>query len=284
MGLLPQVASDLSVSVPTAGNLVTAYAVGVVVGAPLLTAAGSRRSRRTLLLAFMGLFAMGNGLAALAPGLRHTARGPVRHRAAARRVLRRGRARRRRSGRPGAAGVGGRVAVPRAHRREPGRCARGDRVRRRRRLAAGVRADRGGGAAVCRRDAASPCRATSPARRRAGRAARRAGGLPPARGAAGSRDGRVRLRRPLHVLDLHRADDHRGHGLVAGRGADHAGPAGSRHDRRDVPGRPARRPHGQPAGGRRRARRAVGRCSSAAVAAVHSRGAARRWPRSRSAH
>ena len=68
MGLLPQVATDLSVSVPTAGNLVTAYAVGVVVGAPLLTAAGGRLSRRTLLLAFMALFAVGNGLAALAPG------------------------------------------------------------------------------------------------------------------------------------------------------------------------------------------------------------------------
>jgi MFS transporter, DHA1 family, inner membrane transport protein len=40
MGLLPQVATDLAVSVPTAGNLVTAYAVGVVVGAPLLTAVG----------------------------------------------------------------------------------------------------------------------------------------------------------------------------------------------------------------------------------------------------
>ena len=68
MGLLPQVATDLTVSVPTAGNLVTAYAVGVVVGAPLLTAAGARLSRRTLLLAFMALFAVGNGLAALAPG------------------------------------------------------------------------------------------------------------------------------------------------------------------------------------------------------------------------
>ena len=61
MGLLPEVAADLTVSVPTAGNLVTAYAVGVVVGARLLIAAGARRSRRTLLLAFMGLFAVGNG-------------------------------------------------------------------------------------------------------------------------------------------------------------------------------------------------------------------------------
>lgn len=67
-GLLPQVAADTAVSVPTAGSLVTAYAVGVVVGAPLLTVAGARLSRRTLLLVFMGLFALGNGLAAVAPG------------------------------------------------------------------------------------------------------------------------------------------------------------------------------------------------------------------------
>lgn len=66
-GLLPQVAADLAVSIPAAGNLVTAYAIGVVVGAPLLTAAGARSSRRTLLLLFMGLFALGNGLAAVAP-------------------------------------------------------------------------------------------------------------------------------------------------------------------------------------------------------------------------
>ncbi|MET1071276.1 MAG: MFS transporter [Umezawaea sp.] len=66
-GLLPQVAADLGVSIPAAGNLVTAYAIGVVVGAPLLTAAGARFSRRTLLLVFMGLFALGNGLAAAAP-------------------------------------------------------------------------------------------------------------------------------------------------------------------------------------------------------------------------
>jgi MFS transporter, DHA1 family, inner membrane transport protein len=68
IGLLPQVATDLSVSVPTAGNLVTVYAIGVVVGAPLLTAAGARLPRRTLLLIFMALFAFGNGLAAVAPG------------------------------------------------------------------------------------------------------------------------------------------------------------------------------------------------------------------------
>ena len=68
MGLLPRIATDLSVSVPVAGNLVTAYAVGVVVGAPLLTAAAVRLRRRTALLLFMTLFAAANALAAVAPG------------------------------------------------------------------------------------------------------------------------------------------------------------------------------------------------------------------------
>jgi DHA1 family inner membrane transport protein len=67
MGLLPDIATDLTVSLPAAGNLVTAYAVGVVVGAPLLTAAALRLRRRTALLLFMGLFAAGNALAAVAP-------------------------------------------------------------------------------------------------------------------------------------------------------------------------------------------------------------------------
>ncbi len=67
MGLLPRIATDLSVSVPLAGNLVTAYAIGVVVGAPLLTVAATRLRRRTALLLFMALFAAGNALAAMAP-------------------------------------------------------------------------------------------------------------------------------------------------------------------------------------------------------------------------
>jgi DHA1 family inner membrane transport protein len=67
MGLLPNIATDLTVSLPAAGNLVTAYAVGVVVGAPLLTAAAVRLRRRTALLLFMSLFAVGNALAAVAP-------------------------------------------------------------------------------------------------------------------------------------------------------------------------------------------------------------------------
>ncbi len=68
MGLLPRIATDLSVSLPAGGHLVTAYAVGVVVGAPLLTAAAVRLRRRTALLLFMALFAAGNLLAAAAPG------------------------------------------------------------------------------------------------------------------------------------------------------------------------------------------------------------------------
>ncbi|MEU6623615.1 MFS transporter [Streptomyces litmocidini] len=68
MGLLPQVADDLGTSVPTAGHLVSAYAIGVVVGAPLLTALGSRVPRKRMLLLLMALFTVGNLASALAPG------------------------------------------------------------------------------------------------------------------------------------------------------------------------------------------------------------------------
>ena len=67
MGLLPQVASDLSVSIPKAGELISAYALGVVVGAPLLTAASMRYRRKTVLIVLMSWFAAGNLLSALAP-------------------------------------------------------------------------------------------------------------------------------------------------------------------------------------------------------------------------
>ncbi|WP_406837002.1 MFS transporter [Streptomyces sp. AHU1] len=67
MGLLPDVAGDLGISIPSAGHLVSAYALGVVVGAPLLAAATSRMPRRTVLIALMGLFVAGNALSALAP-------------------------------------------------------------------------------------------------------------------------------------------------------------------------------------------------------------------------
>ncbi|MGW0120700.1 MFS transporter [Streptomyces sp. NPDC003327] len=68
MGLLPNVADDLGTSVPTAGHLVSAYAVGVVLGAPLLTALGSRVPRKRMLLLLMALFTVGNLASALAPG------------------------------------------------------------------------------------------------------------------------------------------------------------------------------------------------------------------------
>ncbi|MGX1884707.1 MFS transporter [Streptomyces sp. NPDC055287] len=68
MGLLPNVADDLGTSVPTAGYLVSAYAIGVVIGAPLLTALGSRIPRKRMLLLLMALFTVGNLASALAPG------------------------------------------------------------------------------------------------------------------------------------------------------------------------------------------------------------------------
>ncbi|HEY0312230.1 MAG TPA: MFS transporter [Allosphingosinicella sp.] len=68
MGLLPVIATDLGVSIPTAGLLVTAYALGVLLGAPLLTLPTGRLPRKALLVALMGLFTIGNLLSALAPG------------------------------------------------------------------------------------------------------------------------------------------------------------------------------------------------------------------------
>ncbi|MGI5421480.1 MFS transporter [Actinomadura luteofluorescens] len=67
MGLLPQVGADLGVSVPTAGLLVTGYALGVVAGAPIMTVLGTRISRRTMLMLLMGLFILGNLISAAAP-------------------------------------------------------------------------------------------------------------------------------------------------------------------------------------------------------------------------
>lgn len=67
MGVLPLEAADFGISIPTAGQLITAYALGVVVGAPLLTAIALRMPRKTMLLAMMGLFVAGNALFAFAP-------------------------------------------------------------------------------------------------------------------------------------------------------------------------------------------------------------------------
>ncbi|KUF15767.1 MFS transporter [Streptomyces silvensis] len=67
MGLLPEVAGDFDVSIPTAGLLVTGYALGVVAGAPLMTVLGQRISRKRMLMLLMGLFIAGNLISAVAP-------------------------------------------------------------------------------------------------------------------------------------------------------------------------------------------------------------------------
>ena len=67
MGLLPEVASDLHVSIPSAGLLVSGYALGVAAGAPLLAALTARMERRNALLLLLGLFVLGNALCAVAP-------------------------------------------------------------------------------------------------------------------------------------------------------------------------------------------------------------------------
>ncbi|WP_271299780.1 MFS transporter [Sphingomonas sp. CV7422] len=68
MGMLPVIAADLHVSIPSAGLLVSAYALGVLVGAPLMTLTTARLDRRTLLIALMAIFTLGNALSALAGG------------------------------------------------------------------------------------------------------------------------------------------------------------------------------------------------------------------------
>ena len=72
MGLLPVIAADLHISIPTAGLLVTGYALGVLVGAPLLTLSTERVPRKWLLLGLMALFTLGNLLSALSPNYRAT--------------------------------------------------------------------------------------------------------------------------------------------------------------------------------------------------------------------
>jgi DHA1 family inner membrane transport protein len=66
MGLLPQIAAGVGVSIPTGGHVISAYALGVVVGAPVLAFLGARLPRRGLLLALMVAFAAGNAASALA--------------------------------------------------------------------------------------------------------------------------------------------------------------------------------------------------------------------------
>jgi DHA1 family inner membrane transport protein len=67
MGLLIEVGGDLGVSISAAGLLISGYALGVVVGAPIMTVATGRWPRKTVLLVLMGIFTIGNLACALAP-------------------------------------------------------------------------------------------------------------------------------------------------------------------------------------------------------------------------
>jgi DHA1 family inner membrane transport protein len=66
MGLLPEVAHGVDVSLPTAGHVISAYALGVVIGAPVLAGLGAKLPRRRLLVALMVAYAAGNVLSAMA--------------------------------------------------------------------------------------------------------------------------------------------------------------------------------------------------------------------------
>ncbi|MCC3326830.1 MFS transporter [Nocardia abscessus] len=67
MGLLPDIASAFHVSEPTAGHAVSAYALGVVIGAPLIASLAARVARKRLLVALMVAFTLGNAATVLAP-------------------------------------------------------------------------------------------------------------------------------------------------------------------------------------------------------------------------
>ncbi|WP_283149982.1 MFS transporter [Silvimonas soli] len=67
MGLLPEVARDFSVSTPAAGMLISGYAIGVTIGAPILAIVTAKWPRKQALIGLMGLFILGNALCALAP-------------------------------------------------------------------------------------------------------------------------------------------------------------------------------------------------------------------------
>jgi DHA1 family inner membrane transport protein len=70
MGVLPDIAEGVGVDIPSAGHVISVYALGVVVGAPVIAALGARLPRRALLVGLMGAFLVGNALSALAPGYR----------------------------------------------------------------------------------------------------------------------------------------------------------------------------------------------------------------------
>lgn len=67
MGLLPNIAGGVDVSIPQAGHVISAYAIGVMVGAPLIAAVGAKMPRKRLLWSLMAAFVLGNVASALAP-------------------------------------------------------------------------------------------------------------------------------------------------------------------------------------------------------------------------
>ena len=67
MGLLPEIADGVSVAIPTAGHTISAYAAGVVIGAPVLAMLGATWPRKALLIGLMAAFTVGNVLSAVAP-------------------------------------------------------------------------------------------------------------------------------------------------------------------------------------------------------------------------
>jgi DHA1 family inner membrane transport protein len=70
MGVLPDIAEGVGVDIPTAGHVISVYALGVVVGAPVIAALSARLPRRALLVGLMSAFLVGNALTAVAPGYR----------------------------------------------------------------------------------------------------------------------------------------------------------------------------------------------------------------------
>ncbi len=68
MGLLPVIAEGVDVSIPRAGLLISAYAIGVMIGAPIMTLAFTRFGKRTALMLLMAIFTIGNLMSAMAPG------------------------------------------------------------------------------------------------------------------------------------------------------------------------------------------------------------------------
>ena len=68
MGVLPDIADGVGVDIPSAGHLISVYALGVVVGAPVIAALSARLPRRALLVGLMTAFLVANLLTAVAPG------------------------------------------------------------------------------------------------------------------------------------------------------------------------------------------------------------------------